>query len=197
MPFFRNQIYQIIIHQTKVLQCKQEYCTSLLRWGVHHVLPQLNSPQASHLLFFVLLWPMDPKCMQWCKQMPNKHWWQFTFKKQECMCFSIKLSSDLTYIIMYRVWQSRCSRLSECCRQAGAEVISKFNSKIHQIWSTNFSQSLYVPLDSKWMQKCYQMSKRHNQTDDIWSLRCTLCMCSLNSINHRLHIYFSLCSHGL
>ena len=35
------------------------------------------------------------------------------------------------------------------------------------------------------------MSNKHNHTDDILSLQCTSCTCSLNSINHRLYIYFS------
>ena len=50
-----------------------------------------------------------------------------------------------TYSHMYRDRQSRCFRLRECCRQAGAEVISNSSSKIHQTWSIVFSRPLYIP----------------------------------------------------
>ena len=39
---------------------------------------------------------------------------------------------------------SRCSRLRECCKQAGAEVISNSSNEIHQTWSTYFGRSLYT-----------------------------------------------------
>ena len=38
-----------------------------------------------------------------------------------------------------KISQSRCSRLCDCCRQAGAVVISNRSNKIHQPWCTNFS----------------------------------------------------------
>ena len=41
-----------------------------------------------------------------------------------------------------------CSRLRECCRQGGAEAISKCSSKIRQTWSTDFSQSLHMYRES-------------------------------------------------
>ena len=39
-----------------------------------------------------------------------------------------------------------CSRLHECCRHVEAEVITNSRNRLHQTWSTDFSQSLHIPI---------------------------------------------------
>ena len=89
-----------------VQQWKQEFCTTQ-KTGILYITskmrnapwaPWFNSPQASHLLFFVIPWPRVPKCMHWCKQLPNKYYDPYVSNTTNVCVSSIKLTFDFTLL---------------------------------------------------------------------------------------------------
>ena len=185
MPFltiWETGILYITENRNFIQLRKQEYCTSL-KTGILYINENRNFVQ--------------PRKQEFCTTQKTG----ILYITYVHPLFSLRSIYQRLhqYSFMLPWTLNACSNVSKC--QISIDhtwLLNALNICVPLIQFTIgfMSVILYVSMGSKCMQWCYKINE-HNQIGGAWLLKYTKCMCSLDSIHTRLHIYYHLCSHGL